>query len=79
VGPDLFEDRCWRLDNLYSIVNKEGRVVPFKLNWAQRHAFVLSTRPRTRHISTFGIDGIQFKSATTNVAAGASGRRDATT
>lgn len=25
----------WRLNNLYEIVNKQGRQVKFKMNWAQ--------------------------------------------
>jgi hypothetical protein len=29
-------ERAWRLDNLYSIVNKSGRKVPFRMNWAQQ-------------------------------------------
>jgi hypothetical protein len=28
-------DRRWRLTNLYSIINKDGRKVPFRPNWAQ--------------------------------------------
>jgi len=28
--------RKWRLDNLYKIVDKEGKIVPFKMNWAQK-------------------------------------------
>lgn len=27
--------RIWRLNNLYKIKNKQGNVIPFKLNWAQ--------------------------------------------
>lgn len=30
-----WSDPIWRLHNLYSIVNKDGKVVPFEPNWAQ--------------------------------------------
>lgn len=29
-------DRLWRLNNLYKIVNKDGEVVTFQMNWAQK-------------------------------------------
>lgn len=32
-------DPFWRINNLYSIVNKQGHIVPFKLNWAQEELF----------------------------------------
>ena len=32
---DKLSDRVWRLNNLYYIVDKKGRKVKFKLNWAQ--------------------------------------------
>lgn len=28
-------NRCWRLNNLYTIQTKEGKKAPFHLNWAQ--------------------------------------------
>jgi hypothetical protein len=28
-------NRRWRLDNLYHIIDKDGRRIPFRLNWAQ--------------------------------------------
>ncbi len=28
-------DQRWRLENLYTIVDKQGKVIPFKPNWAQ--------------------------------------------
>src|SRR5262249_47725141 len=34
-----FSDRRWRLDNLYWIIDKEGRRTQFKLNWAQEALF----------------------------------------
>ena len=36
---DQFSDVRWRLDNLYSITDKQGAVVPFKMNWAQEALF----------------------------------------
>lgn len=27
--------RAWRLNNLYKVIDKDGRAVPFRLNWAQ--------------------------------------------
>lgn len=32
-------DRWWRLNNLYYIVDKQGKKVKFKPNWAQRHFY----------------------------------------
>ncbi len=32
---DTLGSRTWRLNNLYWITTKEGRVIPFRLNWAQ--------------------------------------------
>jgi len=32
---ELFEDRVWRLNNLYTIKDKGGRAIPFRLNEAQ--------------------------------------------
>lgn len=32
----LLGDQEWRLENLYKIKNKEGSIVDFKLNWAQK-------------------------------------------
>jgi hypothetical protein len=29
------KDRRWRLNNLYHIIDKDGRRIPFRLNWAQ--------------------------------------------
>lgn len=31
----LVTNRYWRLNNLYKIIDKEGKVVTFKMNWAQ--------------------------------------------
>lgn len=35
-NPSLLLDKKWRLENLYSIIDKTGSLVPFKLNWAQK-------------------------------------------
>lgn len=32
----LLSNREWRLNHLYHVVNKDGKIVRFKLNWAQR-------------------------------------------
>lgn len=29
------QDQIWRLNNLYTIVNKDGKAIPFRMNWAQ--------------------------------------------
>lgn len=34
-----FGDQRWRLDNLYWIIDKQGRRIKFKMNWAQRELF----------------------------------------
>ena len=36
---DALSDPRWRMDNLYQIQNKEGQVIPFRMNWAQRELF----------------------------------------
>ena len=33
-------DRYWRLNHLYSIIDKSGDKIPFKLNWAQKNVTV---------------------------------------
>ncbi len=35
----LLSDQHWRLNHLYSIVDKDGIRVPFRLNWAQREFY----------------------------------------
>ncbi|MCG8381837.1 MAG: terminase [Gammaproteobacteria bacterium] len=32
-------DWRWRMNNLYKVVNKDGKVVTFKMNWAQEYLF----------------------------------------
>lgn len=32
----LLSNREWRLNHLYHVVNKDGKIVRFSLNWAQR-------------------------------------------
>src|SRR5215470_16485685 len=80
--PELHEgsqlaDRCWRLDNLYTIQTKEGRKVPFRMNWAQTellsnlHESNLILKARqlgfTTFIQLFMLDACLFNS---NVRAG---------
>ena len=36
TSKELFEDRWWRLNNLYYVKNESGEKVKFKLRWAQR-------------------------------------------
>ncbi len=36
---DQFSDWRWRLNNLYLITDKEGKRVPFRMNWAQEALF----------------------------------------
>jgi len=46
------ENKLWRLENLYFIINKDGQKVNFKLNRAQRHFYdnYLKDNPFHRHI-----------------------------
>lgn len=34
--PEQYQDKAWRLNNLYQIIDKTGQLVPFRLNWAQQ-------------------------------------------
>jgi hypothetical protein len=34
-APSQLGNRAWRLNNLYTCQTKEGKIVPFRLNWAQ--------------------------------------------
>lgn len=36
INADQFLDPRWRLNNLYTVVNKKGKAVPFRPNWAQQ-------------------------------------------
>ncbi len=36
---DQLSDWRWRLNNLYSIINEDGKRVPFRMNWAQEALF----------------------------------------
>lgn len=36
MQPDQFLDPIWRLNNLYEIIDKDGKGVPFRMNWAQQ-------------------------------------------
>lgn len=71
------KDRRWRLDHLYSCQTKDGRIVPFHLNWAQEalldglHECNLILKARqlgfTTFIQLFMLDACLFNS---NVRAG---------
>lgn len=71
---DLFSDWRWRLNNLYWITDKEGAVVPFKMNWAQDSLFsgmhylnvVLKARQLgfSTFIAMFMLDSCVFNSNT---------------
>lgn len=62
---DLFKyylsSKLWRLNNLYTIINKQGEPVPFKMNEAQfkvystylKHSRMLILKSRQQGISTF--------------------------
>lgn len=77
TAEKLFSDPLWRLNNLYHIVDKQGKKVKFKLNWAQEHLYKnmhycnLILKARQLGISTFTcllfLDRCLFNS---NVAAG---------
>jgi hypothetical protein len=72
-----FLDVRWRLDNLYTITDKGGHRVPFRMNWAQERLFaemthrnvVLKARQLgfSTFIQLFMLDACLFNS---NVAAG---------
>jgi hypothetical protein len=36
LSADQWLDPRWRLNNLYTVVNKKGKAVPFRPNWAQQ-------------------------------------------
>ena len=70
-------DRCWRLNNLYTIQNKTGKKIPFRLNWAQAalleglHECSLILKARqlgfTTFVQLFFLDACLFNS---NIRAG---------
>ena len=74
-----FSDWWWRLNNLYHIIDKEGRRIPFRMNWAQQSLFdnmhhmnvVLKARQLgfTTFIQIFMLDACLFNS---NIRASAS-------
>lgn len=65
------KDMKWRLNNLYYIINKNGKKVKFKTNWAQEHIlsnlwfFTIILKARQLGITTFFcilyLDQILFK------------------
>ena len=56
---DLLNNKLWRLNNLYKIINKQGQLETFKLNWAQAqvfkdlHTLNLILKARQLGLSTF--------------------------
>lgn len=74
---DLFSDWRWRLNNLYWITDKDGKRIPFQMNWAQESLFnemhfmnvILKARQLgfTTFIQVFMLDAVVFNS---NIRAG---------
>jgi hypothetical protein len=70
----MLADRGWRLNNLYSILSKEGTKIPFRLNWAQQNLLqnlhqsnlILKARQLgfTTFIQIFMMDACLFNSNT---------------
>ena len=66
VIADQYSDQAWRLNNLYKIVDKRGRLVPFRMNDAQLKLFealwyrnaILKARQRgfTTLMCLYGLD-----------------------
>lgn len=38
-AQELLRNPLWRINNLYSVIDKEGKKCPFKLNWAQEDLY----------------------------------------
>jgi len=38
-AQELLRNPLWRINNLYSVISKEGKQIPFKLNWAQEDLY----------------------------------------
>ena len=67
---DQYEDQLWRLNNIYWIVDKSGKRVPFRLNSSQENMYhemhyrnvVLKARQRgfTTFLDIFGLDSCVF-------------------
>lgn len=59
INGEQLRNPLWRLNNLYFITNKDGRRIPFRLNWAQqelyhnRHRHNLVLKARQLGVSTF--------------------------
>jgi len=58
---DYLTSKLWRLNNLYTIVDKQGKRIPFRMNYAQhrvyaeslQHARLIILKSRQQGISTF--------------------------
>src|SRR5580693_3230909 len=59
MSKQQLASETWRLNNLYSIKNTEGRKIPFRLNWAQKelfedpHPFKIVLKARQLGITTY--------------------------
>lgn len=59
INPDQFLDPRWRLNNLYSVVSKSGKLVPFRPNSVQIellnnvHSRILNLKARQFGVTTF--------------------------
>lgn len=58
---NFLASKLWRLNNLYTIINKKGKKIPFKMNYAQhqvyasllKHPRLIILKSRQQGISTF--------------------------
>jgi hypothetical protein len=61
MNLDLFSNKLWRLNNLYRIVDKQGRSIPFKMNSVQQivaedaHKRKLCLKARQLGMSTYAV------------------------
>jgi hypothetical protein len=46
ISPEQFLDPRWRLNNLYTIIDKKGHAVPFR-PWDEQQEFLESSTPAT--------------------------------
>lgn len=71
---DYFPSKLWRLNNVYTIVDKEGEAIPFKMNRAQhkvysallKHPRLIILKSRQQGISTFWLVSFFDDSLTIN-------------
>lgn len=59
ISPDQFLDPRWRLNNLYSVIDKRGKLIPFRTNAVQSellnnvHSRMLNLKARQFGVTTF--------------------------